>query len=390
MWFYFGIFTTIISLIIYLHQKLAIQSALQKRNKELIPISNSKGKYKFSWSPSTDKTPAYLHLEVECKTLLQFSARHETSRDKWGKAFGLSHECQTGEKEFDEKVYLASITQTDAEIIGNDSELRHAINQLLADLSAVTYENKDFHHQNEIICDGVTLYIKLAYKTSDSGNKAEFTEAILEQLNNLASRLQAHQTSAPHFWKVPTQRNSAIILAVSSTLAVLGGMEALRFIFLGANQLFNPFAIVPATLVLSALGLLFLIAVTLKFIKKSARRHLIFIDVCMSGFFGLFFSIYGWVHDFNIELDNSKPQIMNFKVAEKYTEQHRSRRSSYTTYHLRLEDAQHPVETRIKIRNSLYMRLSNGDFVTITIRNGYLNQPWLENIKQCNSCENDF
>lgn len=104
MWFYLGIFTTVIALIIRFHQKFSIQSALQNRPKDLIPVP---GKYKFNWTAETDKIPATGHLEIPCVTSLQFSARVERGFDQFAKQIGLAYECQTGHQTFDEKVYLA-------------------------------------------------------------------------------------------------------------------------------------------------------------------------------------------------------------------------------------------------------------------------------------------
>lgn len=131
MWFYFGFFTTIVALIIRLYQKIQIKSALQLRKKNLIPVFAKN--YKFEFSPATDKQPAMGYLEIPCITTLQFSARFETGYDKWAKLIGLSYEYQTGKPTFDDAIYLASITETDAELIGKDAKIRGLILNLLSD-----------------------------------------------------------------------------------------------------------------------------------------------------------------------------------------------------------------------------------------------------------------
>jgi hypothetical protein len=385
MWFYLGFFTTIVALTVRLHQKMQIKSALQLRKKNLIPVSAKN--YKFELSPATDKQPATGYLEIPCKTTLQFSARFETGYDKSANLIGLSYEYQTGKPAFDNAIYLASITETDAELIGKDAKIRVLILNLLSGLSSNKFKNKDFHLKNELICDGEVLHLKNVFRDESEANQSKFVDKKLPDLKAFAELLNTYEATSTHFWKVPAQRNTAIILAISSTFGILGMFEALRFFALDSILLFEPFSIVTNAAKIALAGLLLLILATLKYIKKSARRHLILFEVCVTGFFGLAFSAYGWIYDANMHFDKSKSNIVSYELTNKHTERHRTRRSSYTTYHLSLSGTQAPVKPTIKVSSAFYTQVNKGDFIAITIRNGYLSQPWMENIQKCIDCD---
>lgn len=167
-------------------------------------------------------------------------------------------------------------------------------------------------------------------------------------------------------------------------------LEALRFFALDSNLLFEPFGFVPASALIAFGGLLLFILGTLKYIKKSARRHLILFEVCITGFLGLAFSAYGWLYDTNMHFDKSKPQIASYELARKYTERHRSRRSSYTTYHLELINFEMKDVANVKVGNTFYSQVEKGDFIKITKRSGFLKHAWMENIEKCLDCNRNW
>lgn len=391
MWFYLGILTAFISLIYHLRQKFKIRSFLQKRNNDLRKITRKDGEYHLHFIPKSDKKPAYGFLQIACNTNLQFLARHETGNDKLAKAIGLSYEQQTKHKEFDYQFYLASVTQEDAETLGENQEVIELMSMLLSDLSSQEQRHKKYYKQNELNCDGKSLYLKIAFKNEMGNERSEQVIARLKLLKKLAELLKTHPADSQHFWKVPARKSTAIILAISTTLATIGAFEVLSLFSLKGNKLFEPLSIVPATLIFSLIGLICLIFATLVFVKKSARKHLILIEVCLFGFFGLIFTSYGFIYDINLDFDKSTPKLVSYQVIEKYTERHRSRRrGTYYTYHIILNNPSPPVKTSVKIDSSFYSQLSQNDYVTISIKKGFFNIPWQEYMTKCEACKTDF
>lgn len=381
MWIYLGIFTTTIALIINLHNKLKIKSQLQNRKTTLIPVTHLA--YKYDWDPATDKHPSCGHIEVPCKTTFQFSARYETSYDALAKEIGISHEFETGIKSFDEKIYLASITEEDATKLGENQEIANLITTVLEP----DINHGQEHLKNELICDGLTLYLKILYKKDDKFDSNYFISSKLKPLNILANQLANYRPPSEHFWKVPSQRNTAIILAISSTFGILGGLELIRFLGLGQNQLFHPLNLLPLSLALSTIGFLALLIAALSLIKKSARRHLVILELCITGFGGLLLSSYGWLYDLNISADSSNPIIENYKVTDKLIRTHHTKRASYKTYHLQIANSAEPIGSEIRIGSSLYYKIQAQEFVSIILRKGFLNQAWMQDVRICNSCK---
>lgn len=393
MWFYLGLVTVSVSLFAYLHQKLSIKSALQLRKTPYLSSAYNKIPFRYILDNSSIKNSGLLVIEIPCLTSLQFSARKEESKDKWAKILGIAYEFETGSQEFDQQTYLASITEEDAAIIGQDDAIMAGIRDLI-------FEKPNSYvitERNAIICDGKSLYLEIhLHKESTNQKISTFAALYLPRLRKLSILLGSKKNKSSHFWKVPAQRNTAIFLAISLALATWGGLEAARFFFIGENALLTPFSLIPETIIISIIGLLSLILLALRFIKKSARRHLVIIDMIIFGGLGLVFTIYGLLYDFNTILDESEPRIVNYEVINKYSERHHRRKGmSYYTYHIRLKENAFPIDPSMKIDFNFYQSISNGDWVSFKLRDGHLQKPWLENIQKCNSCSynnirNDF
>ncbi len=395
MWFYFGLVTVSVSLIIYLYQKLAIKSALQLRKTSLKNWTFDKTQFRYLLTNATDKNRGLFVVEIPCSTTLQFSARQELRTDKWAKRLGVSYEFETGSQPFDEQTYLASITQEDAEIIGTNKEI-------IAEIRNLIFKNQDINivaKRTLLICDGKHLYLEMQYK-KDSGKREIKTLAAyyLPKLNALADQLRGYKREVQHFWKVPSQRNTAIFLAISWALATWGGLEAIRFFIVDKNALFSPLSLMPEASILTILWSLALLLLAFRLIKKSARRHLILIDILIFGGLGLLFTLYGLLYDLNTMNDSSTPTIANYQVTDKYSVKHRGRKGrTYYTYHLNLKNVLEPLESPLKIDSDFFNHINANDIVTFTIRDGYLHKPWLESMEKCFNCsletdeqKNDF
>ncbi len=393
MWFYLGLVTVSVSLIIYLYQKLSIQSALQQRKSSLQYWTYNKKPFKYDLTNASSKNTGLFVLEIPCVSALQFSARQERQKDKWAKRLGISYEFETGSQQFDQQTYLASITQEDAEIIGKDSAMMSEIRGLIfskQDVDVIT-------RRNLIICDGKHLYLEIhLLKDSPIQQVNALAARFLPRLRTLANLLQSQKRETAHFWKVPAQRNTAIFLAMSLALATWGGLEAARFFILDKNALFSPISLMPEASIISALALLTFILLAFRFIKKSARRHLVLIDIVIFGGLGLLFTVYGLLYDFNSMSDSSEPTIASYQVVDKYSVKHRGRKGrTYYTYHINLKDAEYPIDSPMKIDHDFYDTICKTDWVSFTIRDGRLHKPWLENMYRCLFCkdphqENDF
>ena len=385
MWFYLGVIVFLISINVYLRQQLKFRSHLEKRVKTKTSGRYENSNYQYDYHDFEDIDLSRLCIELPCETTLQFYVKRENNIDKLAKLLGVSHELHAGNIEFDKQFYLTSITQEDAQTLGKDTALMQLIRVMLFN-SISGYEHFNKSNKNKIVCDGKKLYIELYFKKSSkiTPSTSKFNN-ILQNIFSLKTTLQNYSPTKKHFWKIPAQRNTAIFTALSFAFATWGGLEIIRFITFD-NTLFSPFSLAPNTLILTALMLLLITLLILRLIKKSARRHLILINVLLISSFGLTFVFYSLLYDINVDLDTSPEEIRSYEVAETYKKYHRSRRISYYSYHLRLKNTTPPVENSIKISQELYSQVSAGDNVKLIIRNGYLNEPWLESLYKCSYC----
>ncbi|OQW70469.1 MAG: hypothetical protein BVN34_00300 [Proteobacteria bacterium ST_bin12] len=389
MWFYLGIAVFFVSINVYLRQQLKFKSLLEKRVKTEFSGWLEKSYYQYNQQDFQKIDLSRLSIEISCETTLQFYIKRENNIDKLAKMLGISEEFHTNNPQFDKQFYLTSITQEDTQTIGKDAEIMQLIRAVLFN-SVSGYEHFKKSNKNKIICDGKKLYVELYFKKSSkiTPSSSKFNH-VIHNIFLLRTSLKAHKISERHFWKIPAQRNTAIFSALSLALVTWGGFEIIRFITFD-NVLFSPFSLVPNTLILTTLTLLLIALLILRLIKKSARRHMILVNVLLISSFGLAFVIYGLLYDINVDLDKRPEEVRSYEVLETYKKHHRSRRSSYYTYHLKLKNAEPPVDNRVKISSGLYSQIAAGDSVKLIIRNGYLSEPWLQSIHRCIECNKDF
>lgn len=389
MWFCLGIAVFFVSINVYLRQQLKFKSLLEKRVKTEFSGRFEKSDYHYYQQDSKDIDLSRLSIEIPCETTLQFYIKRENNIDKLAKMLGISQEFHTNNPQFDAQFYLTSITEDDAQTLGKDTALMQLIRAVLFN-SVNGYEHFKKSNKNKIICDGKKLYVELYFKKSSkiTPSSSKFNH-VIHNIFLLRTSLKAHKIAEKHFWKIPAQRNTAIFTALSLSLATWGGIEVIRFITFD-NVLFSPYSLVPNTLILTAVALLLIALLILWLVKKSARRHMILINVLLISSFGLAFVFYSLLYDINIDLDKSPEEVRSYEVLETYKQHHRRRRGSYYSYHLQLKNAEPPVDDRIKISSRLYSKIKAGESVKLIIRNGYLNEPWLQSIHRCTECNKDF
>lgn len=162
---------------------------------------------------------------------------------------------------------------------------------------------------------------------------------------------------------------------VSSGLAINGALQLGRI-----NTLDVPFTIdatellttaIPIGLALTAL----LVVVALFSLGRSARTHMVLVELLVIGMFGTGATTFAALRDANIYYDNSPPAMHDVRVLSKYIS--RSRRSR--SYYVHLDDwrpTNHRIEVKVSVRTYNLLRI--GDTVRLTVREGFLAYPWVE------------
>lgn len=364
MWFVFG-FITLISFSVYLGRKR--YTARWKGTPSFM------GQYEYAYHKKKDRIPSF-NVAVKAPVEFDFVFKRESAYDRICKFLGLSVEHQVGDDSFDKLVYIVS----------NDG---HLTDQLLAQdqmQESVLALFKLGLYQcaiTEIRCAHGRLWAtvkvgKQFQHTSDLKYLNKVEERVAALLQPLAEVLQASrpQTNAKH--RDPFILRAAIVLACSTGL-VANGLSHLFRIFLTTDE----FLIDTAQLWwYAAYGGAALVAVlvllALVLLGRSARAHLVMVELVLAGSIGAVTTMFVELRDLNTEADTSAVVVVSAPVVGKTIS--RSRKGG-THYSVQVQDWVEPGTTRkINVSSDFYSQAQIGATIGFQQRAGFLGVPWVE------------
>lgn len=288
------------------------------------------------------------------------------TREKWYdllfKRIGLSVEIQSGDRGFDEWVYIACDHPDFARLMQLDPETRALILRLMP---------KECRF---LLSDGKTLTARW------SGGHAQ-DEDLLRNVARLARRLAGTGFQRASIFSDSFARRALAVEAVIWSLAgyaIAGLIEwftRAQDIHLDSDEL-----IVHGLSWGGALGLTLLAAIAI-LLGRSSRGHRILIE----SFVVIVLSIpAGGIHlinDLNKELDSSVPVVVRAPVEdviEKVSQGRRGRKIH--SYYLRLgrpDSSEFPIPNRLQVTREIYSKTRAGETVPLVVRRGWLGHPWL-------------
>ncbi len=302
-----------------------------------------------------------------------FSFKPERWYDRLFKALGLSVEHQVGHDAFDRQVYVVS---NDRRVLDALSENTGLVTNVLALFRAGSARYLDVRAIN---CRAGRLWIK---GKSLQGFSEEDRERLAAKLVPLLTEiaLQVANAIRPRGsrWRDPYVIKAAVILAISTGLAVNGLIQTVRMALTT-----TPFTVDTDALSHSAIGWSAgivggLVLATLLVLGRTARTHLVLLELLLVGGFGAYASSLIELRDINMAFD-SRPASEYVVVVREMTVS-RSRRS--TRYYLTTDDWNGSLYQRFQVAADLYRRLTPGDRVVISQRPGYLGYRWVESVRK--------
>ncbi|MGD8569853.1 MAG: hypothetical protein PVJ39_17335, partial [Gammaproteobacteria bacterium] len=180
-------------------------------------------------------------------------------------------------------------------------------------------------------------------------------------------------------WRDPFVIKSAIILAISSGLAINGLIHLVRLTWIKL-----PFTVDSSQLLMDSVywgaGIVItLLLSALVMLGRSARTHLVMIELILIGSFGAISTTAAELRDINIELDESRGHSYEVKALDKKIT--RSRRSS--SYYLYVNDwNKEHARKKVKVPSDIYYSIEIGDLLLVKQKNGFLNYRWVESLSK--------
>ena len=361
MWFGLG-FLTLIASIVWSYRQQAI---FWKGEPE------SLGEIKYWYKNETKNKKKNLYIGLNCATAFQCQFRLERWMDRFFKRIGLSKEHQTGNPDFDRKIYLLCDNSTAQEFISS--------HPIIAEQVVRMVDVQDYG----FLLQEITVYkgrIWAVYQ--DQGKQGEqqtslFVAHVVKMLQELGRPFDALPLGDSRQWVDPFLLRALVLSAVSSGLFMNAVLIFLRIQWTTFGDVLDPGLFWRDVLVVSAVIFAVLLMIAIYFVGRTSRAHYVLLELLLLGSLGTIGAVYGELYDYNIEMDTAAAKSYESTVLSKRIS--RGRRSTH--YYMTLQ--RWPSMARneeVSIGSSMYQGIQVGDSMIVTEHPGRLGYRWLGNV----------
>jgi len=329
--------------------------------------SNGGMQYYWYYSPPGRNNPGACALSIDAGLPYEFRLDHEGKGHKLAEWLGFTGKFETGDEDFDAKVYIDCDDPAFCESLRNMAALRRVVLRL--------FEKgiKSFAMEA-----GRLVAVPAIVQPSLSENDlADLLAALSEFKRLLPMTAMTGQTSVN-----PTRLYAKTFRYVIYGVFALG-VAATIFDMVQRWQMVQPFALLKESLAY-ALGA---IAASLLVIKIVFHRSSYGYDVLRTflgwGLLGAMACSYAALYNINIRYDDTTPQIFTQPVIDKYTS---TGRHGSVHYHIRIQDWHGTGNGFVISTNSgIYYRAIPGiTLIRIRTHPGYLGFEWMEGYEVLN------
>ena len=368
MWFLFGIITL---------TSFSIFSCYKRINAAWIGDLSYRHGIKFQYKVSRNKNElSGILVGIDAPKNHDYSLKHENFVDRFFKSVGLSNEHQIGNREFDDLVYVVSDNSELLWQISSRPKIADSVVRLFKAGKDLNLVVKEVRHNSG------RLWVKLKTNSGfDERTIVEKSAVLARILKEIADEIEQIPQASVSGWKDPFVLKAAIILAVSTGLAVNGCVHLVRLFYTKM-----PFTVdtdrLLADAVFLGVGIVFvLIFSTLIVLGRSARTHLVLIELLLIGTFGAVSTAFSELRDMNIELDKSIAVAYEVNVVDKKISKTRKSRN----YYVYLNDwNESGDQKKTRVSRVLYDKAMVGDIFIVKQKAGYLNYRWVESLEAKN------
>ncbi len=364
MWFFIGIITLLGAAIFFTRWRMA---------NEWTGKPASLGAQSYWYDVTTNKGRiTQIKVGVNCDTGIAFCLKAETWIDRFFKGLGLSEEQQLNRLHFDENIYVISDDVRLSNVLKYHTTLQKQLEHI--------FDKQHWPHFTikKLWCQNGRLWVTATpIGRVEQSAITQFAEPALPVLQELAQALTQkapeHSGSKDYFIV-----KAAILLGISTALAVNGGVQLFRMMFMRFPVMLDNGELLRTTAMWSVIILIALLFTCIKWIGRTSRAHLVLIELLFIGGFGVFSSTYMELRDYNIEFDYAITNTYNVAIEHRYTTRCGKRNRS-TCYHLRLAAWPGQSESRqLQVDADTYHRFAGQSHATITVHAGALGKRWMD------------
>lgn len=305
----------------------------------------------------------------------RFELKRETWVDRFFKWVGLSVEKQFGQAGFDRLVYVASNDEHLINRVADSPELRTAAQRLfLVDTHGCRIRR--------VHCAHGSLWVDIRRGTlfSRKDDDTRLNRCAAELAPHLYSLARELKSSMPTMTAAPERDRflfrAVVLLSLSSGLAINGLIFLFRALVLDNRFTMDVWALWIFACYAGATVVGVLLLANLWLLGRSARAHLVLLELLLVGSFGAITSSAAELRDANMEWDRGTPVLLEPPITHKTIS--RSRRGG-ASYYLHVPDWYGDQGSRrIKVSSGFYRRAQVGQILEIEQYPGYFGIRWAE------------
>lgn len=364
MWFLFG-FITLISFSVFF--------GLQRYQAKWKGTSAVFKDVAYQYDLRTHKG-SYVKLLIGCNVIedVCFSIKNERWWDRLFKTLGITVEHQVGDAEFDRMFYLITDNKSLCDLFSQSYEFQDAVKQI-HDLCK-THKLKF----KKLLCRHGRIWLDLVpEKKSEQPNITAISNDLVPELFTMTGILEKQQAFFLNQKNDPFIIKAMVILAISSGLAINGLVQFIRVLIIDMPFTVDNWPLFYASLPygLAIIGLLIVLAFI--FLGRTARTHLVLIELILVGSFGAISTTNLTMRDLNIDLDISSPEYYVVEIYKKRISRSRNSKS----YYLTVDDWNNGAgRVEIKVSSDIYYRFEKNQNAKIEQRAGYLGYRWVADV----------
>lgn len=325
----------------YIHKGISIYVVTHKNKNQI--------------TSTTFKTP------LETRAL--FRLTRESEYDRFFKEIGISKEIQSGDRDFDDQVYIACDHPVFSDEVQSDSEARRLILQLFkSGAKFISY-------------NGVILEVSFAGDRSAASSIAH----TLAELQISIAHMDMHR---PAFWGDPYVLRALISETIIWVFAGYAFSGFFQLLTSAEDYHLRPLPVYIQGVLLGLLIALLLVFAVFLLFKGSSRGHRILIEAGVVLGISLPLGGIGLVSDLNRELDQSESVWLEAPVQNLERKVHRKRRGGVRySYHMYVGETQKhssglTLPHHIQIDFDTFEAAKVQDMAKVEVGRGWINHPY--------------
>lgn len=319
----------------------------------------------FAFVIKRKKNSTRTHIIFKDSTKIFFRISTEKKLHRFLKNIGFNSELQTGNFDFDINHYIESDHPSFRRALKNNHELQNIIMEL---------RKLGFDSITSLGDGSVSLESTLYSAEAASPELLKLTKNFKNHLENIKI---LRGESDPFIFKI------LVFEVFYYSIGFYGVSTYIAHSLDDGLYQIDPWNLTIKGIYLGAMVLLAWIAIAFTALKNSSRAPVFFGEV----FFGMLICLVlggsQMMVDLNEFLDLSEPVYTKALLVEKYSRTTRTRRSSRTSFYLRLQFDQNEfdIDSTLRVNVLNYHNLHEGAGVEFEIRKGYFDSPYIVSMK---------